>query len=298
MEFSLLLEARFERSAEGVKSHIALGLQNLIGQFLLLLLEVGGIGLFFFRNAIDKPVCADVQRGANVAGLELKGGGDLLAADCTGDGAAASEEIAGFRFEAERFGCGIEFLAGFDTLGEIFGFRAGQECGLLQIQPAHPGSLEEVRDKIVTELKQQKSALLARTKAEDLAKRVKAGEKFDSAAKSLGLEAKTSDLLARNGSISGAVNGKQIGAAFQLKTGDVGSPLNVGANWFVYRVAEKEEPNPADFEKQKKELTDQVLQTKRNMAFDAFRTSLEARLKQEGKLHIMSDKMKGFGDLS
>ena len=167
-----------------------------------------------------------------------------------------------------------------------------------QIQPTHPGSLEEVRDKIVTELKQQKSALLARTKAEDLAKRVKAGEKFDSAAKSLGLEAKTSDLLARNGSISGAVSGKQIAAAFQLKTGDVGSPLNVGANWFVYRVAEKEEPNPADFEKQKKELSDQVLQTKRNMAFDAFRTSLEARLKQEGKLHIMSDKMKGFGDLS
>jgi peptidyl-prolyl cis-trans isomerase D len=167
-----------------------------------------------------------------------------------------------------------------------------------QIQPAHPGSLEEVRDKIVTELKQQKSAVLARTKAEDLAKRVKAGEKFDAAAKSLGLEPKTSDLLARNGSISGAVSGKQVASAFQLKAGDVGAPLSVGTNWFVYRVAEKQEPNPADFEKQKKELTDQVLQSKRNMAFEAFRTALEARLKQEGKLQIMSDKMKGFGDLS
>src|ERR1700726_870452 len=73
-----------------------------------------------------------------------------------------------------------------------------------QIQPAHPGTLEEVRDKIVTELKQQKSTELARAKAEDLAKRVKAGEKFDAAAKSLGLEPKTSDLFARNGSISGA----------------------------------------------------------------------------------------------
>src|ERR1700674_1045422 len=84
-----------------------------------------------------------------------------------------------------------------------------------QIQPAHPGSLEEVRDKIVTELKQQKSSELARVKAEDLAKRVKAGEKFDAAAKSLGLESKTSDLFARNGSISGAVSGKQVAAAFQ-----------------------------------------------------------------------------------
>ncbi len=66
----------------------------------------------------------------------------------------------------------------------------------------------------------------------------------------------------------------------------------------MYRVAEKQEPNPADFEKQKKELTDQVLQTKRTMAFEAFRTSLEARLRQEGKLQIMSGKMKGLGDLS
>lgn len=167
-----------------------------------------------------------------------------------------------------------------------------------QIQPAHPGSLEEVRDKIVTELKQQKSTELARAKAEDLAKRVKSGEKFEAAAKSLGLEAKTSDLFARGGSISGAVSGKQVAAAFQLKSGDVGAPLNLGANWFVYRVAEKQEPNPADFEKQKKELTDQVLQTKRNLTFEAFRTSLETRLKQEGKLQIMSAKLKDFGDLS
>jgi peptidyl-prolyl cis-trans isomerase D len=167
-----------------------------------------------------------------------------------------------------------------------------------QIQPTHQGSLEEVRDKIVAELKQQKSTELARAKAEDLVKRVKAGEKFDAAAKSLGLEPKTSDLFARDGSISGAASGKQVAAAFQLKPGDVGAPLNLGANWFVYRVAEKQEPNPADFEKQKKELTDQVLQTKRNLAFEAFRTSLEARLKQEGKLQIMSDKLKSFGDLS
>ena len=167
-----------------------------------------------------------------------------------------------------------------------------------QIQPAHPGSLEEVRDKIITELKQQKAMEFARTKAEDLAKRVKAGEKFDAAAKSLGLEAKTSDLFARNGSISGAVSGKQVAAAFQLKSGDVGAPLNLGANWFVFRVAEKQEPNPADFESQKKQLTDEVLQTKRNLAFEAFRTSLETRLKQEGKLQIMPDRLKGFSDLS
>src|ERR1700732_3148452 len=166
------------------------------------------------------------------------------------------------------------------------------------IYPAHQGTLDEVRDRVIADLKQEKSTDLARQKAEELEKRLKSGEKFETAAKSLGLDPKVSDLFARSGSISGAASGKQVSAAFQMKPGDVGQPLNLGASWFVYRVAEKQEPNPADFEKQKKDLTDQVLQTKRNLAFEAFRTSLEARLRQEGKLQIMSDKLKGFGDLS
>ncbi len=166
-----------------------------------------------------------------------------------------------------------------------------------EILPAHQGSLEEVRDKVVAELKLQKATEMARAKAEDLAKRLKADEKFDAAAKALGLDPKSSDLFARNGSISGAASGKQLSAAFQMKSGEVGAPLNLGSNWLVYRVAKKEEPNPADFEKQKKDLTEQVLQTKRNMAFEAFRAALEARLKQEGKLQIMPDRLKAFGDL-
>src|SRR3984893_5791331 len=165
------------------------------------------------------------------------------------------------------------------------------------VLPAHQGTLDEVRDRVIAELKQQKSTEIARQKAEELEKRLKSGEKFETAAKALGLDAKTSDLFARNGSITGAASGKQLSAAFQMKPGDVGPPLNLGTSWFVYRVAEKQEPNPADFEKQKKDLTDQVLQTKRSLAFEAFRTARETRLKEERKLRIMPDKLKGFGDL-
>ncbi len=166
---------------------------------------------------------------------------------------------------------------------------------LKNVQPAHQGTLDEVRDKVLTQLKREKSSELARNKAEELAKRAKAGEKFDAAAKALGLEPKTSDTLARDGSIAGAASGKQLGPAFNLKAGGVGAPLNLGQNWLVYRVAEKEEPNPADFEKQRKELTEAVLQSKRSLAFEAFRTALEDRLKQEGKLKLMPEKLKTFG---
>jgi peptidyl-prolyl cis-trans isomerase D len=166
-----------------------------------------------------------------------------------------------------------------------------------EIQPAHPGTLEEVREKVIADLKRQKSVELARGEAEDLIKRLKSGEKFDPAAKGLGLDPKASELIARNGSIPGAASGKQLIAAFSLKSGDVGAPLNLGQNWLVYQVAEKQEPNPADFEKQKRELTEEALQAKRSLAYEAFRTSLDTRLKQEGKLKVMPEKMKTFGTL-
>ncbi|HXL22041.1 MAG TPA: peptidylprolyl isomerase [Candidatus Dormibacteraeota bacterium] len=163
------------------------------------------------------------------------------------------------------------------------------------IQPTHPGSLQEVRDRVVADLKREKAGELARTNAELLAKRVKSGEKFDAAAKALGLDPKLSDPIARNGSIPGAASGKQLSAAFQLKPADAGAPLNLGANWLVYQVAEKQEPNPADFDKQKKEITDSLLQSKRSVAFEAFRAALDERLKKDGKLKMMPDKLKTFG---
>jgi peptidyl-prolyl cis-trans isomerase D len=166
-----------------------------------------------------------------------------------------------------------------------------------QILPAHQGSLDEVRDKVTADLKQEKASTEARTKSDELVKRLKSGEKFEAAAKALGLEAKTSDEFARAGSISNVASGKQLAAAFQLKNGDVGPPLNLGANWLVYKVVDKQEPNPADFDKQKKEITDSVLQTKRSLAFEAFRTALEDRLKKEGKLQMMPEKLKGFADI-
>ena len=121
---------------------------------------------------------------------------------------------------------------------------------------------------------------MARQRADELAKRVKNGEKFDVAAKALGLDAKTSDEFSRAGSISGVGSGKQLSPAFNMKVGEISPPQSIGTNCLVYRVESKIEPKPADFEKQKKDLVEQVLNDKRALAYEAFRTSLEQRLKR------------------
>lgn len=204
----------------------------------------------------------------------------------------------------------LELANSQDVKDEIFRLRPGElslpirtdrgyvVLALKASLPAHPGTLEEVRDRVTSDLKKEQSVAQAKSKADELARRVKAGEKFDAAAKALGLEAKTSDSISRDGSISGAASGKQLSAAFSLKQGDVGAPLSLGQNWFVYRLAEKVEADPANFEAQKKQLSEELLQSKREMAFEAFRSALSDRLLKEGKLKLMPDKLKTFGSLT
>ena len=202
----------------------------------------------------------------------------------------------------------LELGNGQDVKDEIFHLRQGDlslplrtdrgyvVLSIQQSLPAHQGTLDEVRDKVLTDLKQKKSGELAQTKAQELEKRAKAGEKFAAAAKALGLDPKSSDSFARNGSVANLGSGKQLAPAFSLKVGQVGPPLNLGSNWVVYQVAERQEANPADFEKHKKEITDSLLKEKRDLAFSAFQTSLNDRLKQEGKLKLYPEKMAAFGD--
>ncbi|MGA8221666.1 MAG: peptidylprolyl isomerase [Candidatus Acidiferrales bacterium] len=161
-----------------------------------------------------------------------------------------------------------------------------------EIQAAHQGTLAEVRDRVLGDYQQEQSLALARTKAEDLAKRAQAGEDFDKAAKSLGLDAKTADAIARSGSIPDLGPGRQIEAAFEMPVGKVSPAQQLGGNWLVYRIVGHEAVNPADLAAQSAQIRAQLLQSKQSAAFEAFKTALEDRLKAEGKLTINADALK------
>ena len=130
------------------------------------------------------------------------------------------------------------------------------------------------------------------TRADELAKRLKSGENFAAAAKALSFEVKTSEPLARTGSLPEAGSMKQFSAAFKLPVGQSGDPVFLGTTWVVYRVAQHDPINEDDFAKQKTTIEAQALQSRRQAAYELFRTTLEARLRQEGKLHINEENLK------
>ena len=160
------------------------------------------------------------------------------------------------------------------------------------IQPAHQGTLAEVHDKVLADYQQEKSIELARTKADELAKRVQSGEAFDQAAKALGLTVVTPAAFARNGSVQDVGSAKLLEAAFGMPVGQSSPTAQVGGNWLVYRVVSHQPVNPEDLAAQSEQIKQQLTQAKQAAAFDAFRTALEDRLKKEGKLNINADAMK------
>jgi peptidyl-prolyl cis-trans isomerase D len=160
------------------------------------------------------------------------------------------------------------------------------------IQPAHAATLAEVHDRVASDYRREKAVELSKSRADELAKRAKAGENFAAAAKALGFEVKTSEPISRTGSIPDAGSAKQFSAAFAMPVGQIGDPIAVGQNWTVYRVAQHDPVSQDDFDKQKAKLQDQVLQRKRQAAYDLFRSSLKTRLQQEGQLHFNADNLK------
>jgi peptidyl-prolyl cis-trans isomerase D len=161
-----------------------------------------------------------------------------------------------------------------------------------QIKLSHSGKLAEVREKVLSDFRRDKSLELARARADELARGAKTGEDFAKAAKSLGLEVKTSELIARAGSISGLGSAREVVSSFSMPVGQTSAPVSIEGNWVVYRVAAREEANPADLASQQGQIEQSLLQGKRTTAYEAFRADLEDRMKREGKLSINAQVLK------
>ncbi len=104
---------------------------------------------------------------------------------------------------------------------------------LVDIAPAHPASFEEAQPKIAADVKTEKAKQLAADKTKQIEEMLKGGKDLAAAAKAVGAEVKTSELLTRGASIpefgSIAELDKEM---FSLPIGKPGTPITVaGKTW-------------------------------------------------------------------
>src|SRR6185369_9962367 len=73
---------------------------------------------------------------------------------------------------------------------------------------------------------------------------------------------------------------------FTMKPGDISGPIPAGNNGVVIALTDRKEPAPAEFEQQKDQIRQSVLQRKRSEAIQIYVTNLRDKMQKDGKIRI------------
>ena len=103
---------------------------------------------------------------------------------------------------------------------------------------------ERVRDEVI----KQKARELSKQKAAELAAKLKTAPDFEKAAKAAGVEAKTTELIARDAPIPDLGVAPAVEeAAFKLPVGAVSDPIATDNGTAIIKVLEKKEVTPTSW---------------------------------------------------
>jgi peptidyl-prolyl cis-trans isomerase D len=167
---------------------------------------------------------------------------------------------------------------------------------LLAVKPAATPTLEEIRSRVEEEFKNERSSILLSQKIQELSDRAKAEHDLKRAAKELGATVKTSDFVLPDGQVPdvGSMAG-QASVAFNLKPGEISSPINSGSNAVVLAVLENQRPSDADYAAKRDQIRDQLLQGKQQERFGLFVSSLVDEMTRSGKIKKNEEEIKALG---
>ncbi len=164
---------------------------------------------------------------------------------------------------------------------------------LIQIVPEHVPALDEVRAEVEEDYRHDESIKLAQDKAKKLAELAKS-EDFDKAAKSLGLTAKESNDFSANEYVEGVGSASQLSDAFTLNPDQVSGVISAGTNQVLFKVVSHTPANEADFVAQRDQLSEELLDQKRDLQFEIYRENLKDQYVHSGKLKMNPSGMKQF----
>ena len=160
--------------------------------------------------------------------------------------------------------------------------------------PARAPALEEIKDRVATDFKNQRAGDMLRRKATEMSDRAHAEHDLAKAAKEAGATFKTSELVSRSQQVPDIGNmGGPAGVAFTMKPGEISGPVNVGGGQAVLQIVDKQEPSPSDpaYAKEKDQLRERLVSEKRQELVGLFLNNLGVRLRKEGKVKINKAEM-------
>jgi peptidyl-prolyl cis-trans isomerase D len=219
------------------------------------------------EKQISKP--ADLDKAAKAQGLIVQESGFF----------ARDEPILGLGPSPEAANRAFEMKQG-DVAGPLRASRGFVFETLVAKQDPYVPKVEEVKDKVREEVIKQKAREASRQKAAEIAAKLKSAPDFEKAAKAAGVEAKTTDLIARDAPIPdlGAAPAVED-AAFKLAVGAVSDPIPTDTGTAVIKVLEKKEVTTEEWTSSKDRFREELLTDRRNRFFSAYMVKAKQKMK-------------------
>ena len=149
-------------------------------------------------------------------------------------------------------------------------------------QDSYVPKIEEVKERVRDVVVKQKARDLSKQKAAEIAAKLKSASDFVNAAKAAGVEAKTTELIARDSPIPDVGNAPAVeDTAFSLPVGGVSDPIQTDSGTAVIKVLEKQEVTPDEWKNNRDHFREELLADRRNRFFTAYMAKAKQKMKIE-----------------
>jgi peptidyl-prolyl cis-trans isomerase D len=179
-----------------------------------------------------------------------------------------------------------------NQVGDRVGIKNGFAIPMLaeKRDPRVP-DLDEVKDKVATDLKRERAGERLEQAARDLASSSASPDALKAAAEKLGLKPLDEEGFHLGRPLGSAGADPSIDTAvYALKPGEVAkSPVKVGDTWVVLGVKTREDAKTEDFDKRKAQLIETAMNERREQVFDEFLTTARRGLEEKGEIQINRD---------
>ena len=155
------------------------------------------------------------------------------------------------------------------------------------VTPPRQQTFEEVQNQIRETFVQNKLTAAVQNHAKELVEKAKSmGGDLAKAAKSMGLEVKTSDEIDRSGSVEGLGSATYVQEGFTRPDGTVFGPISTPDGTVVAKVIEHVDPDMSKLPEQRAALRDSIKSEKARDRNSLFEAGLREALIKQGKIKI------------
>jgi peptidyl-prolyl cis-trans isomerase D len=160
-------------------------------------------------------------------------------------------------------------------------------------KPAATPTFEQARKQVEEQFRNERASSMLQKKTEELADKARSMKDLKKAAKEEGATFKTSELVDPSGQVPdlGPMSGPAT-VAFDMQPGQISGPLAVQNKGVVIALVDKQQPTAADYDKQKEQVREQLLNEKRGEVMNLFAEKLQERMQKNGQIKVNTEEAK------